>query len=112
MCCGSQNQLELLVNTRGPEKEVSELVEHIWKEAMGKLEDVLSVSIDSIKVEQVRSDDREVPMLCFSYHEEIILLLDQPMSHSTAQKHFSSCRTFVILLNSLHEALKWCYTNV
>jgi len=63
-CYCSQSQLELFVNTHGPEEEVSELVELIWKEAMGELEDVLSVSIDNITVEQVRSDNGETFIPC------------------------------------------------
>ena len=33
--------------------EVSQLVDYIWEEASGRLEEVLSVPVDSIKVDQV-----------------------------------------------------------
>lgn len=48
-----QMQLESLVNTEGPNEEVCELVEHIWREALGELQEILSVPIKSIKNEQV-----------------------------------------------------------
>lgn len=48
-----QMQLESLVNTEGPNEEVCELVEHIWREALGELQEILSVPVKSIKNEQV-----------------------------------------------------------
>lgn len=48
-----QMQLELLMSTTGLDKEVRELVEYIWKEAVGELQDIIAVPIKSIKTEQV-----------------------------------------------------------
>lgn len=48
-----QMQLELLMSTTGLDKEVCELVEYIWKEAVGELQDIIAVPIKSIKTDQV-----------------------------------------------------------
>jgi poly [ADP-ribose] polymerase len=48
-----QRQLERQSCTMKPADEVVELIEHIWKEAIGGLEDVLSVPVSKIKIDQV-----------------------------------------------------------
>lgn len=40
-------------------QEVGELVEHVWREAVGELENILAVDIYSIKLEQVQYSSNE-----------------------------------------------------
>jgi len=49
----TQIQLERKSQTVGPESEVVELIEHIWKEATGELDEILSVPVAQMKIDQV-----------------------------------------------------------
>ncbi len=44
---------ELSLESGDVSSEVCELVEHIWQEAVGELTEILAVSIENIKMEQV-----------------------------------------------------------
>ena len=45
------SELGLEAETVSP--PIGELVEHIWREAMGELESIISVSVNTVKLEQV-----------------------------------------------------------
>ena len=47
-------QREASISESVVSEEVAELVEHLWQEASGQLEETLSAPVESIKLEQVK----------------------------------------------------------
>lgn len=60
---------ELGLETGEFTQDVGELVEHVWREALGEIENILSISIKSIKAEQVMVSFVEFPFLLLFSNE-------------------------------------------
>ena len=75
---------ETQVGSDSVDPQVYKLVDYIWTEASGQLEDVLAVAVDSIKLEQL--DKAEATLLSIKR-----LLQEGNMDKSKQGNNLSSC---------------------